>query len=171
MTGSLSYKTRADADADRAAQLVLMNALSAWDRAFRRDECGAWRINGERGHIYTWGDGASWLLYLACRSSMAWTYAKKRLAFCKVTQNGDDEGCLRLFELPTAEQAEAIRELLAIRKRTEHSPGALERLLAGGKSTQFAKKQPSDGSELPQATARRSGEIFAGNPPLSETGA
>jgi hypothetical protein len=34
---------------------------------------------------------------------------KRRLAFCYVTQDGGDEGCLQLQQLPTAEQAEVIR--------------------------------------------------------------
>ena len=34
-----------------------------------------------------------------------WTYLKNRLSLCRVMQDGDDEGCLRLFDLPTPEQA------------------------------------------------------------------
>jgi hypothetical protein len=39
-----------------------MTALGGWDRASRRDACGAWRINGKHGRIHTWGDGKTWVL-------------------------------------------------------------------------------------------------------------
>src|SRR5436190_3451138 len=117
MTSLLSYKSRVEADADRATQVTLLNALNAWESALRRDDCGAWRINGKRGHVFTWGDGQSWVLYIQAGSPRRWSNIKKQLAFCRVTQDGDDEGCLRLFGLPTAEQAKAIRDVLGIRKR------------------------------------------------------
>src|SRR5947208_1016907 len=103
----LSYKSRAEADADRTAQISLVNTLNVHHGALRRDECAAWRINGEHGHIYSWDD-ESFLLYVFCGSVRAWSAVKKRLAFCQATQDGDDEGCLRLFGLPTAVQAAAI---------------------------------------------------------------
>ena len=59
------------------------------------------------------------------------THTKKRLGFCEVTQDGDDEGCLRLHQLPTAEQAEVLRDILGIRKWVELAPETLERLRAG----------------------------------------
>jgi hypothetical protein len=123
-----TYDSAADAEADRNQQKALLVALGAWDRALRRDECGAWRIKGNHGHIYTWGDCKSWVLYVACRSGQHWTWTKKRLSFCEVTQDCDEEGCVRLHELPTAEQAVAIREALGIRKRMEIGAEQLERL-------------------------------------------
>jgi hypothetical protein len=44
-----TYNSAAEAEADRAQQQTLLEALGAWDRALRRDECGAWRIDGTRG--------------------------------------------------------------------------------------------------------------------------
>jgi hypothetical protein len=41
-----TYDSAAEAEADRAQQLALLAALNATERALRRDECGAWRING-----------------------------------------------------------------------------------------------------------------------------
>jgi hypothetical protein len=41
-----------------------------------------------------------------------------------LTQDGDDEGCLRLDHLPTPAEAEAIRDSLGIRKRRTVSPEA-----------------------------------------------
>jgi hypothetical protein len=115
---------------DRAQQQHLLAALNAWSRALRRDECGAWRINGTSGHVYAAGNG--WLFYVATGSPRAWTAAKERLAFCTVTQDGDDEGVLRLDGLPTPEQATAIRKTLGIRKRKAVSEETVERLRQTG---------------------------------------
>jgi hypothetical protein len=110
----------------RERQLQLVGALDAWSRAIGRDECGDWRINGRSGHIYA--DDNGWRLYVACRSARAWTSAKGRLGFCRLTQDGDDEGVLYLAAMPTKVQADAIRKALGIRKRLEHSREALERM-------------------------------------------
>src|SRR6185295_18631067 len=117
----------ADADLDRIQQQGLLAALNAWGRALRRDECGAWRIDGKRGSIHSWGDGATWVLYVSCRSGRHWTATKDRLSFCDVTQDGDDEGCLRLSRLPMPEQAAVIRDALGIRKKMEFCPDDPER--------------------------------------------
>jgi hypothetical protein len=114
---ALTYRTQREKDADRDRLRELLKALSASELALRLDECGAWRINGRKGHGYTWGDGESFVLYVACGSARAWSAAKKRLAFCRIVQDGDDEGCWRLLGLPSPEQAEAIRRVLGIRRR------------------------------------------------------
>jgi hypothetical protein len=61
MPKPLTYDSAAEADADRAQQRELLTALGAWDRALRRDECGAWCICGQHGNILTWGDGRTWV--------------------------------------------------------------------------------------------------------------
>jgi len=38
-----------------------------------------------------------------------WKNVKKRLAFRRISQDGDDEGCLHLDRLPTAHEADLIR--------------------------------------------------------------
>jgi hypothetical protein len=125
-----TYDSSADAEADRAQQKKLLGALNAWDRALRRDECGAWTISGNTGTIHTWGDGRTWVLFVACRSAMHWTYTKRRLSFCTVVLDCEEEGTLRLRELPTLEQASVIRDVLGIRKRQEISDATRERLRA-----------------------------------------
>jgi hypothetical protein len=129
-----TYATASEAEADRGQQQALLAALNATERALRRDECGAWRINGRNdgtgGSIHTWGDGNTWVLYVRCRSVRHWTAAKKRLGFCVVSRDGDDEGCLRLLNLPTPDQAEVIRDSLGIRKKQEISDETRERLKA-----------------------------------------
>ena len=82
-----TYDSASEADADRAQQKAMLMALNAWDRAVRRDECGAWTITGCRGTIHTWGDEKTWVLYVGCRSARHWTSTKDRLAFCAVTNS------------------------------------------------------------------------------------
>jgi hypothetical protein len=135
-----TYDSVFDADEDRAQQKGLLAALNAWDRALCRDECGAWMIRGKHGSVHTWGDRQSWAIYIVCRSVRHWSATKARLSFCTVTHDGDHEGCLRLFELPTVEQAEAIREALGIRKRMEVIVAMRERL----KAFAFERKPPNE---------------------------
>jgi hypothetical protein len=122
-----TYDSGIEAEADRAQQRALLASLNAWHRALRWDDCGAWSICGQWGSVHTWGDGKSWVLSVACNSARHWTSTKKRLGFCEVTQDGDDEGCLRLHRLPTPEQATVIRDVLGIRKKMEFAPDDLAR--------------------------------------------
>jgi hypothetical protein len=62
------YNSAPEAEADRAQQRKLLTALGAGDRALRRDECGVWAIIGSRGTIHTFGDGETWVLFVACQS-------------------------------------------------------------------------------------------------------
>jgi hypothetical protein len=114
---SSTYRSSAEAAADKAHLKRLASALNAANTSLRLDECRAWRISGRRGHIITYGpNGSGWLLYVICRSPQHWTWIKKHLDVCQVVQDGDDEGCLKLTELPTAEQATAVRKSLGIRQ-------------------------------------------------------
>lgn len=103
-------------NADKASLKRLLDALRGAGNSLRLDECGDWRIRGRCGHIAAWGDGETWSLYVQCRSSRHWTATKQRLDFCRVMQDGDDEGVLRLMALPAPEQAAAIRKALGIRQ-------------------------------------------------------
>jgi hypothetical protein len=120
----LSYRTLEEAEADREIQRSLLATLDASKRSLRRDECGAWCIAGRKGHVYTWGPSGGWLLVCGAESSRAWAAIKGRLPFCKVTQDGDSEGCLRLFDLPTPEQAVAIRKALGLRRKRAANAGS-----------------------------------------------
>lgn len=135
---SETYKTAEEGIADKAQLAMLLEALDGQNKALRRDECAAWQIKGKRGHIYTWGDGRGFLLYVGSRSVRAWGFAKKRLAFCKVTQDGDDEGCLRLDRLPTEDEAEEIRNILGIYRR--RSPESADHLRAHRFAAEHAYK-------------------------------
>jgi hypothetical protein len=140
-----TYDSAADAEADREQQRQLLAALNAWDRALRRDECGAWTIQGTRGTIHTYGDGKSWIMYVACRSDRHWSWVKKTLAFCRVALDCDGEGTLRLRQLPTAAEAAVIREELGIRKKQTVSEQTLERL----KAFSFEKKPRDEVTNAP----------------------
>ena len=110
---------------ERARLEKLLAALDASALALRRDACGDWAINGKLGRIYA--DGAGFLIVVATDgSARRWTFIKRRLAFCRVTQDGDDEGALRLDRLPVASEAGLIREAVGIRRRRHLSPEALE---------------------------------------------
>ena len=85
-----TYDTAAEAAADRAQQQSLLTALNGWERALRRDECGAWRINGKHGTVHTRGDGKTWVLFVACEGGPGVLY-----------------------------RAEVIRDALDIRKRID----------------------------------------------------
>ena len=109
--------------ADREALECLLRTLDAAATQLRRDECGDPRILGHAGHIYA--DGSGFLLCVQTRSARAWGFAKKRLACCRVTQDGNDEGCLALDRMPNAAEAGEIRAVPGIRKRPDLSAETL----------------------------------------------
>lgn len=119
-----------------ACSNMLLQALGAWDRALRRDECGAWHIDGTRGAFTpraTAGRGFSsppavlpatgWRTRRVSRSARSPTTATTRAP----------SGCMsrRRPARPV------IREALGIRKRQEISGSTRERLraFAFGRST------------------------------------
>jgi len=132
-----TYRSADDAVQDKAQLAELCEALNASPSVLRRDETALWILRGRPGcYVSTWGDGAGWQLVVTPEqeiSALQWTWFKKRLAFCEVTQDGDSEGCLRLHRLPTPAEAEIVREILGIRKRVEYSPEELARRQQQGK--------------------------------------
>jgi hypothetical protein len=126
---------------DRASLIALLIALDASPRSLRRDECGDYAIEGKQGHVYTNGPG--YLFYVSTGSPRRWTNIKKRLAFCNITQDGDDEGCLHLDRLPALHEAGLIREALGIKRKRQLTPEAKASL-----ANRFSQKptgRPSDG--------------------------
>ena len=137
---------------ERASLKALLAALDASETTLRRDlvrgegRAGDWAICGKLGHVYPDGDG-----YLPCvvaddernRSARRWTNVKARLAdICRVTQDGDDQGCLYLDRLPAPHEAAVIREALGIRKRRTVTDEARRHLEAARRAT----KSLSNGS-------------------------
>jgi hypothetical protein len=105
---------------DRDLLLGLIAALTVSKANLRRDPCGDWNIRGRvstdgvGGRIST--DGVWYYLHLRLGTKRKWENAKRKLTFLTVTQDGDDEGVLKMDALPTAEQAKIIRKRLGLRK-------------------------------------------------------
>jgi len=106
--------TRTNRKADRESLIALTEALQVSKSNLRRDSCGDWNIIGRRGHIST--DGVWQYVYLQPGSRRKWEAAKRILAFLIVTQDGDDEGVLKIAGTPTPEQAGLLRKHLGLRK-------------------------------------------------------
>jgi hypothetical protein len=53
---------------------------------------------------------------LPAGTARRWERAKRLLNFAVVTQDGDDDGVLKLIDMPTPEQAGVLRKLLGLRK-------------------------------------------------------
>jgi hypothetical protein len=104
---------------------------------------GDWAIRGKFGHIYQ--DGAGYLLCAVSEqlSTRRWNVIKEELAFCRLTQDGDSEGCLHLSRLPSSAEAELIRSALGIRKRRRVNSGIIGR--------PFAKSRSGDSPAPPPA--------------------
>jgi hypothetical protein len=152
----LTYRSAIDADVDRLQQFALLQAIGGQDRALSRDACGAWMLSGKHGHIYSWGDvgRASWFLYVECPTERAWAAAKRKLSFCELRQDGDNEGVFRLAGLPTAARAKVVRTVLGIRKRREYDAVTLQRLRASAGrafATRRGARIEQAATSLPQA--------------------
>src|ERR1700691_5245028 len=99
----------------RPALMAFAEALGSASTTLRRDDSGDWRIKGRLGFIYAVPGTLDepgregFLLYCERETKQAWTWAKKFLSICTVTQDCDTEGVLFLGRLPTPAEAETIR--------------------------------------------------------------
>jgi hypothetical protein len=133
----------------RPELLKLVEALGCRPKALRRDECADWHIVGKQGWIHAVPDGFH-LVYFARNGVNEWDgdgphiedyiRAKRGLIFCRLVQDGTGEGIFFLDRLPTAEEAEVIRDILVVPKKREVSEETLERLRASG----FGKRPQTD---------------------------
>lgn len=80
----------------------------------RLDECGDWNIFGKNGHLYTDGLGVLYLFYKA-ETTWKWRNFKKRFNFMETYVDGDDEGILALYRLPTEREGEKLRKALKLK--------------------------------------------------------
>jgi len=79
------------------------------------------------GHI-TACDGV-FSIYVCCRSPRHWGFAERQLAFCQVSQDGDEACILQLDRLPNSDEAELIRHY-CIRQTRQVSAETIERVRA-----------------------------------------
>jgi hypothetical protein len=130
---------------------TLLTALDATPRALRRDSCGDWAIKGKRCYIYA--DGTGFLIVVSTGNFIRlWTNTKLKLAFCRVTQDGDDEGCLHLDHLPTAAEADLIRDALGIKRKRHYTPDQMATIAARLKKN--ATRDPSRAAHIRQKRKR-----------------
>ncbi len=145
---------------ERAHLETLLRGLDATPSALWRDSCGAWAIRGKRGHIYA--DGKGFLIVFTGKSIRRWANTKAKLTFCRVTQDGDDEGCLHLDHPPTPTEADLIRDALRIKRKRHYTPDQLATL-----ATRLPKNRtraPSRAGHIRQKRRRHQG----GQKPNSE---
>jgi hypothetical protein len=113
---------------DRAHLEPFLAAVDASPTALERPNCRGWvgdyQISGKHGHVLA--DPPGFLVYVT-GTAQRWKKAKRVLPGM-VTQDGDDEGIVRLDRLPTPAEAEAIRDLIGIRKRRHMTAEALSSL-------------------------------------------
>jgi hypothetical protein len=130
--------------AQRPRLLEFRQAIGARESSLRRDDCGDWAVSGTSGH-----EGFQ-LHATTGERPLKWTWIKKKLAFCRVTQDGDDEGCLSLDRLPTMAEGAIIREALGIRKARELSDVTKEKLRSVIGPLNAAKTARSDVRPVPR---------------------
>jgi hypothetical protein len=95
--------------------------LHAAFKALRRDECGDPCITGSRGAIRANSGVIS--VYVVCRSARHWGYVRKSLlGFCAVTQDGDEEGVLRLERPPIGDEIAQLRDAIGLRQTRPGNP-------------------------------------------------
>lgn len=101
---------------DKILLTELCSVLKVSKKNLRLDEYLDWNIfGGQEAHIFT--DGESWYIYLKYEDfKRRWIRAKKSLSFMEVTQDGDDEGILKMTGMPDDKQAETVRKFLRLRK-------------------------------------------------------
>ena len=133
---------------------TLLTALDATPCALQRDGCGDWAIEGKRGYIYA--NGSGFLIVITTGDSIRrWANAKGKLAFCRVTQDGDDEGCLHLDHLPTPPEAELIRDALRIKRKRHYTPDQLATITA--RLRKNTTRDPSRAAHIHQKGKKASG--------------
>jgi hypothetical protein len=143
-------------DRERLETLRVALGASSLALRYRQTRCaerGDLGLLGKYGHIYIDGAGfllCAWGIDERIFTARRWSAIKKRLAFCRLTQDGDCEGCLHLDHLPTKREAAAIRAALGIKKRCSLSAEGLAQLqtarIAAGEGPQRAgSAEPSRG--------------------------
>jgi hypothetical protein len=103
---------------DKEQLEILADALKISRRHVRKDPFGQWLIDRGRGRVQPWGDLSSYLIYVVAHSARKWGAIKRKAKALgwEITQDGDDEGCIRVG-VPNEAEATYLRALLGLRKR------------------------------------------------------
>jgi hypothetical protein len=88
-----------------------------------------------------------------------------RLSLCKVSQDGDDEGCLRLMDLPTPEQALLIRKALGLNLKRTANVGSFKSAAQEGFNGPKSREKETPGTVPPADTGA---DFSAENEPPAE---
>lgn len=110
-------KAQPNREEDKKLLLKLSVYLNTSVDRLKVDSCGDWNILGRKGNIST--DSELWYLYTEGSSKRHWTSIKKQLSFMIVSQDGDEEGILKLERMPSPREAEVIRKVCGLRARPE----------------------------------------------------
>lgn len=108
-------RAQADRSEDKRLLQQLSDSLETSYQRIRLDECGDWNIFGRKGKIST--DTKLWYVYIPGQTKRQWNAAKHKLKFMEVSQDGDEEGILKLERMPNLEEAKIIRKVLGLRQR------------------------------------------------------
>lgn len=111
-------KAQPNRQEDKRYLRLLTKALDVSEGRIKLDECGDWNIFGKRGHICTDSTGW-WYLFTSCDTERKWNNTKKNLSFMEVSQDGDDEGILKLNRIPFRDEAQMVRKVIGLRPRTK----------------------------------------------------
>ncbi len=107
----------------RQALVEFLVAINGRRKALRQDEHGEWVIYGKRGHIDAVPEGFQLCYFARYVFTEPGGYgpllpdyaaAKRKLAFCKLAQDGTGEGIFFLDRLPDDAEAGAIRDVFKI---------------------------------------------------------
>src|SRR6516164_5811123 len=113
---------------DREDLGVMLRVLHGAKKALKaRDECGDPVIIGSRGAIRA--THGTFSIFVTCRDSRKrWNNIKRATAeFAICTQDGDDEGVLRLTRLPEGEEIALLRKIVGLRQTQMMPSSAADR--------------------------------------------
>ena len=98
---------------------------------FRRDDCSAWCVSGKTGSIHTWGDSATWAVFVTCRSASCTGRLRSSVSRSAPSpRTATTRAACALHQPAHPDQAAASGTLCGIQKRREVSAETLERLKA-----------------------------------------
>lgn len=96
------------------------------------DACGDPNIYGKKGKLFV--GKPFWFIYIFDGN---WNVSKRKLRFMILSQDGDQEGILKLDRLPTIKESAIIREIGGFKQKRELSPEHREKLVEAGKKFRF----------------------------------